>query len=343
MIQWNMSYSGGDDLMDFFERCEELAECYDQQTDRLLLTLPLVLRDNALKWYRVKRAGITSWSSFKKEAGKFFLPTNYLTRLENVFYSRRQQNRESAKDYVLSMLTLVRHHPTLKSAEHLDRIYDGLRIEYRHYIRRSDVKSLDDLMALADDFELLKRDEARNERPHTSHIVSRTSAAKRKVTICWRCKETGHLRYQCRNTARLFCSRCLRDGILSRECNCSFSPKPEPLHTIYTTLKEKTKRNGDAPSVVNTGHQNSSYTNLSANRRIPTDRNRQKDLLSTTETPTSNSKPSNTSVFPTALQYRKSPEFSNDTEIHRFPEEKLSEAGGGCNVAKHVHYFNLFI
>ncbi|XP_063921138.1 uncharacterized protein LOC135135941 [Zophobas morio] len=37
---------------------------------------------------------------------------------------------------------------------------------------------------------------------------------------CWRCGESGHYRSACRKRARLFCSRCGRSGIMSRECPC---------------------------------------------------------------------------------------------------------------------------
>lgn len=37
---------------------------------------------------------------------------------------------------------------------------------------------------------------------------------------CWRCGEFGHLRTQCRNPGLLFCSRCQRQGRLSRDCPC---------------------------------------------------------------------------------------------------------------------------
>lgn len=39
-------------------------------------------------------------------------------------------------------------------------------------------------------------------------------------TVCWRCGETGHTRFRCQRPHRLFCSRCGRVGILSKECPC---------------------------------------------------------------------------------------------------------------------------
>lgn len=37
---------------------------------------------------------------------------------------------------------------------------------------------------------------------------------------CWRCGLLGHARRHCRNNVRLFCSRCGRLGVMSRDCPC---------------------------------------------------------------------------------------------------------------------------
>ncbi|XP_058975681.1 uncharacterized protein LOC131801251 [Musca domestica] len=231
MVQrWNLKFTGEGDLSEFLERLEELAECYRIPHDRLVSTLPCILEGNALKWYRVKKGDITTWKSFRIEAEKFFLSKRHLTQLEHSFYNRRQFNREKAKDFVLQMLTMAKQHPTLRQVDHLDRIYDGLRPEYRHYVRRSDFQTLDELMSLVDDFELLKKDEARVERPHTSHMVSQTSGGYNRSTHCWRCKKKGHIRYQCQEKGKLFCSHCGKEGILSRNCECRANPTIDTDH-----------------------------------------------------------------------------------------------------------------
>ena len=82
VLRWDLKYNGNDsDLMDFLERFEELAECYQIPLDRLLPSLLGVLNGYALKWYRVKRQEISSWDIFKLEAQKFFLPKRYLERI----------------------------------------------------------------------------------------------------------------------------------------------------------------------------------------------------------------------------------------------------------------------
>ncbi|XP_073838541.1 uncharacterized protein [Musca autumnalis] len=219
--RWSLKFSGDHDLLDFLERYEELAECHSIPLDRLLPSLLTTLEGNALKWYRVKRGEIKTWVDFRTEAEKFFLSKRHLSIIEHTFYNRRQQNKEKAKDYIITMLTISRRHPQLKSMNHLDRIYDGLRPEYRHYVRRHDFTTLDELMNLTDDFELIKRDEARLERPHTAHMLQVTDIPYSRHTHCWRCKNPGHTRWQCRQTSIRFCSRCGKDDVLSRDCRCT--------------------------------------------------------------------------------------------------------------------------
>lgn len=46
--------------------------------------------------------------------------------------------------------------------------------------------------------------------------------------LCWRCGQTGHRRLQCTGKRILFCSRCGRRGIQSRDCPCNRPVRPSP-------------------------------------------------------------------------------------------------------------------
>lgn len=58
-------------------------------------------------------------------------------------------------------------------------------------------------------------------------------AAMEKSILCWRCGKTGHTRYQCDREPKLFCSRCLQPGVLSRECVCPPRTQTRNRETAY--------------------------------------------------------------------------------------------------------------
>ncbi|GBP11138.1 hypothetical protein EVAR_60627_1, partial [Eumeta japonica] len=94
--RWNLTYQGGDDLMEFLERLEELVECYQFNCNQLLPSMLEILKDRALQWYRVKRGDIHTWTDFKTAAIRFFLPKRYLGQLEERIHQRKQGVKEKA-------------------------------------------------------------------------------------------------------------------------------------------------------------------------------------------------------------------------------------------------------
>ncbi|XP_017487598.1 PREDICTED: uncharacterized protein LOC108375949 [Rhagoletis zephyria] len=206
---WDVHYSGGDTLPDFLERIEEL-ECYQITPDQLLPTLSEILRGKALQWFRVRRPHITTWAVFCTEVERFFLPRRHVSQLEDAIRQRKQLNRGKAKDYILTLQTLIRQHPTMCNEDHLERIYEGLRVEYRLFIKRSEFQTIEELIELTDEYELLKSEEARQTR-QAAHCLSTPDERYDGKNTCWRCKKRGHHRFQC---------RCGRDGTLSRNCLC---------------------------------------------------------------------------------------------------------------------------
>ncbi|KYN05229.1 hypothetical protein ALC62_03875 [Cyphomyrmex costatus] len=45
------------------------------------------------------------------------------------------------------------------------------------------------------------------------------AVAYNRAECCWRCKQRGHTRFDCKRTPRKFCSQCGKDGILTKECH----------------------------------------------------------------------------------------------------------------------------
>ena len=113
-------------------------------------------------------------------------------------------------------------------AERVDRLYENLRAEYKLYVRLTDATDFADLAEQAAEFEDIvktQESEARAEKRKVSTAVTTTTEAVPydRTTACWRCKQRGHSRFECKRPARKFCSQCGKDGVLTKECH----PRPE--------------------------------------------------------------------------------------------------------------------
>lgn len=224
--KWSIRFDGGTDAIEFIERVEELAECFNIPLNRLIKTLPELLRGRALAWHRNNRLDFRSWEQFTAGFYAFFVPSRYRKNLQREILERKQKSTESARDFSNSMQTMLRRDGQSPEGR-MNRIYENLRTEYKMYIRPGDFKNLDELLDLADEFEFVRL-EIRNEEKRSTQ-TSRNMAIEDsrpgymvnydRSTCCFRCGKRGHGRSNCRNTPILFCSFCGKVGIRSVDCH----------------------------------------------------------------------------------------------------------------------------
>lgn len=50
-------------------------------------------------------------------------------------------------------------------------------------------------------------------------VATMATAPYDSATYCWRCKQQGHTRLNCKRTAQKFCSQCGKNGVLTRDCH----------------------------------------------------------------------------------------------------------------------------
>ena len=256
--KWGLRFNGQTDPVSFLERLEELLTYTDIPCDSLIVALPELLQGPALAWYRNNKQTWESWDDFLDCFKQFYLPSDFLFHLEEQIAGRKQRPRERGRDYVLEMQTLIRRHGNISPTMALKRIYRNLLPEYRQFIRLSDFHSVGGLVGRIEEYEVLAKElEQRGNRSvnprnmagntgneayrratddrsnvgrnesapiaNTRTTVNNEVRATRRQLECWNCGNIGHTRNECQNPRRIFCSRCRRPGVLSRDCPCSNS------------------------------------------------------------------------------------------------------------------------
>lgn len=241
--KWNVMYDGGTDPMEFIERMEELAGCYEIPVDRLARTLPDKLKGRALEWYRNNRNTWQTWVEFTNEFRTFFLPRRYRIKLEDEVRKRLQGVKEKGKEFVTVIQTMYRRLGEGDQTVIIERIYDNLRTEYRHYIKPTDFRTMSELVIMIERYEELVAEQVRapnhgvkddtNEpeprivtpKPPKTHTnpfigpaIGTPTRPYNRETDCWRCSQPNHSRFQCTNPQIQFCSRCGVKG--PRTCAC---------------------------------------------------------------------------------------------------------------------------
>jgi len=176
------------------------------------------------------------------------LPRRYQARLTREIQDRRQRADEPFADYASDLLTMMRRAGNLRADEKLDRVYENMRAEFKYSIRLDDLADLADLTDRATEFEATEFEEIRREEAKEKQTARKTvNAAKTPETYdrkntCWRCKQRGHDRFNCRRPAKRFCSQCGKDGVLTQECH----PRPGNANAAGVAVTEPRPDNSSA-------------------------------------------------------------------------------------------------
>lgn len=227
--KWSVKFDGKTNPLEFIERVEELATAYELPTAFLPKTMPELLRDTALSWYRNNNRGWQNWLLFKDDFLSFFLPSRYMENLEHTIRTRKQKDQEKFKMYVIHLQELMRH-AGYSSNQQLDMIYRNSRPEYQLYIKRMDFHTLEQLIILAGDYESVIREQTSTQHPRptprpprrpqeeNNFIIRDENGRPQFLDVCRRCSQPGHYQRDCRNPRILFCWVCGKEGTRTIDC-----------------------------------------------------------------------------------------------------------------------------
>jgi len=217
--KWGCHFDGRDPLS-FLERLTELQRQYRFPDELMLEGLPELLRGKALLWYRNFRDDWRTLEDFIRAFRRQYLPRRYQARLVREIQDRRQRPEEPFTDYASDILTMMRRAGSTDADAKLDRIYENMRAEYKYTIRLEDLVDLADLTDRATEFEEIKKEEAKERQSSRKNVnATKTADAYDRASTCWRCKQRGHDRFNCRRPAKIFCSQCGKDGVRTQECH----------------------------------------------------------------------------------------------------------------------------
>jgi hypothetical protein len=215
--KWGCHFDGKDPIS-FLERLEELQAEYGFTDAQLLRGLPELLRGEALLWYRNNRDAWNDWPAFIDEFRDYYLPRRYFAKLKREIQARTQGTDEPYRKYATDLLTMMRRAGGYDKDDQLDQLYDNIQPRYKLYVRRDGLRRPTDLLRQAEEFEEISaqcRDRAATPKPS----ASTATVAYDKNECCWRCKQRGHTRFDCRRIAKKFCSQCGKDGVYTRDCH----------------------------------------------------------------------------------------------------------------------------
>lgn len=156
--KWNLKFDGRKDPVSFIERLEELMDAYSMNNSLILKALPELFYGPALLWYRNNKDAWRGYADFRRLFDLYFFPAGYYQNLQEEIRKRTQGEHENFRDFVVAISTLVRRSGTFSEHNQLELIYGNMRPEYKLMVRRSDFRTLEELISRAEDYETYLRD-----------------------------------------------------------------------------------------------------------------------------------------------------------------------------------------
>lgn len=246
IYQWGIRYSGSNlSINAFLERVSELKDARNATSYDLWRYAVDFFEGEALIWYRANKEYATNWEDLVVLLKKTFQKPFYQEELLAEINARTQGSEESVVIYIAVMQNMFNRLPVkISEQEKLSIILKNVQPYYQRAVCRDVFCSIPDLINVLRVIERTKINCDNFEKPRTFRNslepdlayhadcfnvgvqemvkVDEVSNAAGQVKRCWNCRERGHVFRECSvPKQRLFCYRCGRFGVTSKDCECS--------------------------------------------------------------------------------------------------------------------------
>lgn len=154
--KWGISYDGlgkPQEALKFLDRVLARADSFQLPKEKIPLVLPVLLKGLAESWYDCHKEEWVDWASCEKSFKLFFLPAKFREEMDEEVKACIQKEEQPIKDFILKLRTMMRFVPSLTPSEQLDRVYKNLTVGYQLNIKRSEFRTLEELILLGEEYE----------------------------------------------------------------------------------------------------------------------------------------------------------------------------------------------
>jgi hypothetical protein len=213
MGSWGVTFAGDRNnelaVFDFLTHIKEKCATHDISHDDLLRHVKLLLKDEALVWYRMVESRVSSWTELCERFKEEFLPIGYSETARDKLLNYRQTEGQTIGMFLAYFEQLEGYLPQpLAFADKLTAIRRNILPYYQDRLWDKRVNSLDELYQLCRELDATKFNIDRHRTTQAVNSRSRGASEQEKPNPknepqtnrgprCFRCRKQGHLAKNC--------------------------------------------------------------------------------------------------------------------------------------------------